>query len=157
MQFKVTTERRLLAEPTAVWPLLLDSRLDRRPVCPVFALGAPRPVACRLPSGAGGVGTERECQASTGTIRQRITRWEPAQRLEFHMESTDLTAVRTVDGLDETFELELLADSTTRLRRTTTVTVHGWLGPAKAAAAYVGLKSVHRYVFSSWGRKARTL
>jgi len=37
------------------------------------------------------------------------------------------------------------------------VTLRGAFPTAKAAVMYVGLKSVHRYVFASWRRQSRTL
>jgi hypothetical protein len=36
------------------------------------------------------VNATRECVSEQGKIQQRITVWEPAVRLAFHMESTDL-------------------------------------------------------------------
>ncbi len=90
ISLKVITATTLPATPGDVWPLLVDSRMDRRPRSPVFYLGVPRPVECALPSGVGGVGAARECRAAEGVIRQRITRWQPASVLEFRMQETDL-------------------------------------------------------------------
>jgi hypothetical protein len=156
-RFTITTRTRLGAPPTTVWPLLFDSRMDRAPRCPVFVLGAPRPVECALPDGHGGVGAERECRAATGVIHQRITAWSPGEELAFQMENTDLAFAPCVDGINELFTLEPTGCSSTRLVRTTTVTVRGALPAAKATVMYVGLKAVHRYVFASWRRQSRAL
>jgi hypothetical protein len=151
----VTTRTRLDAPPPAVWPLLFDSRMDRAPRCPVFALGAPRPVECALPGGQGGVGAERECRAESGVIHQRITAWQPGEELAFRMEETDLDFARCVDGIEERFALESADDRATHLTRVTTVTLRGAFPAAKAAFMYVGLKAVHRYVFASWRRQCQ--
>lgn len=82
-------------------------------------------------------------------MRQRITLWEPPSRLAFHMESTDLYFHRFVDHLGDLFELEP-AGAGTRVTRTTTVTVRGFGRVAVEPALWVGLKSVHRFVFRNW-------
>lgn len=151
----VTTSVTLGANPSEVWPLLTDSRIDRAPRCPVFAVGTPRPVACALPDGVGGVGAQRECRATQGVVRQRITRWEPAEVLEFRMEQTDLAFARWVAGIDERFQLACPADGRTRLTRTTTVAVRGAFPVLTAVAMSVGLKAVHRHVFASWRRQCQ--
>lgn len=153
-RFTVTTRVRLGAPPMTVWPLLFDSRMDRAPRCPVFALGTPRPVECALPNGNGGVGAERECRSASGVVHQRITAWTPGEELAFHMENTDLAFARCVDGISEQFTLEPADKRSTRLARTTTVTVRGAFPRVKATLIYVGLKAVHRYVFASWRRQS---
>lgn len=156
-RFTVTTHTRLAASPMTVWPLLFDSRMDRPARCPVFALGAPRPVECALPDGNGGIGAERECRAESGVVHQRITTWSPGEELAFRMENTDLAFARCVDGISEQFTLEPAAGIATRLTRTTTVTVRGAFPLLKATAMYVSLKAVHRYVFASWRRQSPVL
>ncbi|GAA1643814.1 hypothetical protein GCM10009679_56050 [Saccharothrix algeriensis] len=152
----VTTSVTLGVDPVEVWPLLTNSRMDRAPRCPVFAVGTPRPVACALPDGVGGVGAQRECRATQGVVRQRITRWEPAEVLEFRMEQTDLAFARWVAGIDERFQLAP-ADGRTRLTRTTTVAMQGAFPALTAVAMSVGLKAVHRHVFGSWRRQCQNL
>jgi hypothetical protein len=137
--------------PTVLWPLLCDSRLELQPRCPVFYLGTPRPTTCRLPEGPGEVGAARQCVSEQGVVRQRITIWEPPTRLAFHMESTSLGFHRFVDTLADVFELEDTGAGT-RIIRTTTVTVSGHGRAALYAALWVGLKSVHRFVFRNWQR-----
>jgi hypothetical protein len=146
--------RTVVARPAAaVWPVLCDSRMTRPPRCPVFCLGTPRPVECRSPDSAGGGGATRECVSEQGAIQQRITEWAPPARLAFRMESTDLAFARCVSGLSDEFELEPVdGGRATLLTRTTRVQIRGRLRCAKQAAIYVGLKAVHRYVFSVWRR-----
>ncbi|MGN9779722.1 SRPBCC family protein [Micromonospora sp. H33] len=137
--------------PEVLWPALCDSRMELRPRCPVFCLGAPRPTACRLPDGPGAVGARRQCASEQGVVRQRITRWEPPAQLAFRMESTDLGFHRFVDQLGDEFELSP-AGTGTRVTRTTTVTVRGRRYAALYPALWVGLKAVHRFVFRNWQR-----
>ncbi|MER7461247.1 SRPBCC family protein [Micromonospora sp. NPDC126480] len=150
---KVRTQWVVPQPPEVLWPALCDSRMELRPRCPVFCLGAPRPTACRLPDGDGAVGASRQCASEQGVVRQRITRWEPPTGLSFQMESTDLCFHRFVDHLGDVFELAP-AGSGTRITRTTTVRVHGRRHAALYPALWVGLKAVHRFVFRNWQQTA---
>ncbi len=134
--------------PEELWPALCDSSVELTPRCPVFYLGTPRPTECRLPDGPGEVEAARQCVSEQGVVRQRITVWEPPARLSFHMEETDIYFHRLVDHLGDTFDLAP-DGSGTRITRTTTVAVrHRLFSPA----LWVGLKSVHRFVFRNWQR-----
>lgn len=137
----------------ALWPALCDSRMELQPRCPVFYVGTPRPSTCRLPDGPGEVGAARQCVSEEGVVRQRITEWAPPARLAFHMESTDLGFHRFVDHLGDVFELEPRGRHT-RITRTTTVTVRGRGYAVLYPALWVGLKSVHRFVFRNWQKMA---
>jgi len=146
---RVTTTRVIPLPPDDAFRLLCDSRLRLRPLCPVFFLGAPRPHECALPSGDGAVGAERECRSEQGTVHQRITVWEPPTRLRFHMESTTFGFGGYLDQLDDEFALSPHPSGTT-LTRTTTAIVRGRLKALRYAMVFVGLKSVHRFVFRNW-------
>lgn len=146
---RVTTTRVVPLPPDQAWRLLYDSRMTLRPLCPVFLLGTPRPHECALPGGEGAVGAERECRSEQGTVNQRITVWEPAKRLRFHMESTSLGFDRFLDELTDDFTLAE-HPAGTAVTRTTTFAARGWLKPLRYAMVFVGLKSVHRFVFRNW-------
>jgi hypothetical protein len=133
--------------PAELWPALCDSTVELTPRCPVFYLGTPRPTECRLPDGPGEVGAARQCVSEQGVVRQRITAWEPPARLAFRMEETDLCFDRVVDGLEDVFDL-VPAGAGTLVTRTTTVSVPGVF----RLPVWVGLKSVHRFVFRNWQR-----
>jgi hypothetical protein len=137
--------------PDELWPALCDSTLHLTPRCPVFYLGTPRPSECRLPEGPGEVGAARQCVSEQGVVRQRITTWTPPVRLAFQMEETDLCFHGFVDRLDDVFDLEP-EGSGTRIVRTTTVSVHSRFAVVLALPLWVGLKSVHRFVFRNWQR-----
>ena len=76
--------------PAEVWPLLCSSRMDPRIPC-VFRLGIPKPVECRLPDGAGGVGARRQCVSDRGVVHQRITHREQERVLRFQSQTRSLT------------------------------------------------------------------
>jgi len=116
----------------------------------VFCLGTPRPVQCRLPEGVGEAGAPRECIAVEGLVLQQIILWEPPHRLVFQMVGTDLCQRHVCAAVEEHFELCSTRSGGTTVTRTTHVTMRP--GPRRLATAgvYVGLKSVHRYVFRNW-------
>jgi hypothetical protein len=151
----VRTSWRVPHSPALLWPALCDSAVELTPRCPVFYLGAPRPTECRLPDGPGAVGAARQCVSEQGVVRQRITVWEPPARLAFHMQDSDLCFGRFVDGLGDVFDLEPHG-SGTRITRTTTVSVRSRLATMLYPLLWVGLKSVHRFVFRNWQRMRLT-
>jgi hypothetical protein len=116
----------------------------------LFLLGIPRPMLCRLRSGAGGVGERRECVSDKGTIQQRIIEWAEERRLCFEMIDTDISFRRYVRGVVDTFDLEALPTGRTRVTRTTEIVFAGRCQAVKAVAVSLGLKIVHRYVFKNW-------
>jgi hypothetical protein len=64
---------------------------------------------------------------------------------------TDLCFDRYVDRLGDVFDLAP-AGSGTRITRTTTVSVRNRFAAVLYPALWVGLKSVHRFVFRNWQR-----
>ncbi len=133
----------------ALWALLCDSRMTVPHRSPLFRLGLPRPVECRLPDGDGGVGQQRECRAEGGSVLQEITVWEPPVRLEFRMVRTNLVHRWFFDTIVEEFRLAPVDASTTRVTRTT-------LGRIKprfylmCPLFKLGLRQVHRFVYRNW-------
>ncbi len=118
-----------------------------------FRFCIPKPVECRLKSGAGGIGDERQCVSNLGVINQRITVWNENRRLEFEMKDTDMYFGRCVTGIKERFDLEKVGERETEISRTTEFQVKGRLGWLKSALIWIGLKNVHRYVFGNWARQ----
>lgn len=146
----VRTRRNLPYSASAVWPLLCSSEMNGSPALP-FRLHAPRPIACRLPSGVGGVGEERECVTDRGRVRQRILEWTPPARLVFRMEQTDLAQLGSVAELVDTFDLAP-GPRRTAVTRTTIVRFRRTVSFGRRFLLLLGLKEVHRYVFRSWRR-----
>ena len=94
------------------------------------------------------MGAARQCVSDQGVLHQRITVWQPPAQLAFHLEHTDLRFGRHLDHLADVFDLAPTATGTL-ITRTTTVSV-----PKRAAVLlpflWIGLKSVHRFVFHNW-------
>jgi hypothetical protein len=127
--------------------------MDPRIPC-FFRLGIPKPVECRLPDGRGGVGARRQCVSDRGVVQQRITHWEEQRVLRFQMEDTTLYFRPCVTAILEEFVLEPIGPDTTRVTRTTDISVSGIGRFAKAMVMCAGTKCVHRYVFKNWARPA---
>jgi hypothetical protein len=152
---RVTTFAMLPGPPEEVWPLLCASRMDPQMPC-AFRFGIPKPVECRLPDGQGGVGARRQCLSDHGVVNQRITHWERPRLLRFHMEDTTLYFGPCVTSMVEEFELSEGPCSTTRIRRTTTLQLGGFLRRFRGLLLCLGIKLIHRYVFRNWARLVAT-
>jgi len=151
-EMTVRTRRTFLSPASTVWPLLCNSRMDATSG-PLFKLGVPHPVECRLPDGHGGVGSERECISDQGVVHQRILVWRPEKQLSFRMEQADLYFQKFVREMVETFDL-VPTTTGVMVTRTTRVWVRGRLSLLKKWLLFVGVKQVHRYVFRNWQRLA---
>jgi len=141
---------RVLAVPIEdLWPMLCDSRMSEPHRSPLFRLGLPRLVECRLPDGEGGIGRHRECMAANGSVHQEITVWEPPSRLEFRMTRTNLVHRWFFASMVEEFRLVAVGGGATRITRITTgrIKPHLYL---LCPFFKLGLKEVHRYVFRNW-------
>ncbi len=146
---RVRTSTVIRRTPEDLWPLLCDSRMDARRSC-LFRLGVPKPVECRLPEGAGGEGSRRQCVSDRGVVHQRITCWDAPWRLKFSMEDTNLYFRPCVAEMHEEFVLEALGREETRITRTTKLRARGRCAVLKEWLLWPGLKAVHRYVFGNW-------
>ncbi len=147
----VRTTAIIAKPPEEIWMLLCDSQMDARIPLP-FRFGIPKPVECRLPSGVGGAGQQRQCISDQGTINQRITLWEDNKTLMFEMIDTDMYFGRHVTSIKERFDLAAEGERKTKITRTTEFTVKGQAGIFKSLMVWFGLKNVHRYVFRNWNR-----
>lgn len=143
---RIRTSTLIKAPAEELWPLLTHSRME---VPGWFCLGLPRPVSCELPDPVGGLGSERRCISDRGTVTQKITNWQPPERLQFRMISTDHSWGPWVESLEEDFHLEEDRHGT-RVTRTTTIKAKVWFPWLKEMGFYLGLKRVHRYVFENW-------
>ena len=150
---RVRTSVVIAKPPEEVWPLLCSSKMDPNIPC-FFRLGIPKPVECRLPDGRGGEGARRQCVSNRGVIHQRITHWQENEILRFQMEDTTLYFRPCVTGIVEEFVLEPVGTDSTRLTRSTDLSVSGRVKFAKALVMCAGMKCVHRYVFENWARKS---
>ena len=147
----VQTSCQINAPADTIWPLLCNSRMEATQSC-LFGLGLPQPVQCRLPDSDGGVGSTRQCISDRGIVEQQILIWDEPKRLSFRMEKTDIYFRKFVREIVESFDLVPTDASTTKLTRTTNVTLHGRFQLVKRLILFIGLKKVHRFVFRNWQR-----
>lgn len=147
----VQTSTLLPTAPNAVWPLLCHAQMDEQTPC-LFQLGVPKPMECHLVSSGGSVGAERRCISNQGTIHQRITQWEENRRLSFVMERNTLPTGHWLQSIDEQFDLQQSKPGYTRVTRTTHFVTKGPLRHLLSLLVWVGLKTVHRYVFRNFTR-----
>lgn len=152
---RVQTTRRLLMSIDETWSRLCRSRMHQPARCPVFYLGVPKPVECRLPDGEGRVGATRECVSDKGSIRQEILVWNAPDELSFRLVETDLIVRHFVAVIEENFRLRALRNGRTEVTRTTTVEMRGGVRRLASPFVRVALMSVHRYVFKNWASTQR--
>lgn len=148
---QVVTETIIEKEPTEVWNLLLNSNVDQTIYCPIFCLGAPRPVKCEHNIGDIVGERKRRCVSNKGTIEQLIDIFEPPGHLAFHLVKTDLSVKACLTSMSDDFMLQPQAEGT-RIKRTTTVDVSGRFSWLKLFMMWFGIKSVHNYVFTAWNK-----
>jgi hypothetical protein len=136
-----------------LWPLLFSSKMDNKQPCYLLC-GLPKPLECRLPDNQGGVGSTRECVSDKGTIQQNITVWEPGRKLSFELVKTDLYFGACVESIVEQFQLIDNKQGGCKIIRTTTFKTKGVFARIVSVPMFIGLKAIHRYVFSNWQRLA---
>lgn len=142
------------AKPEQLWPLLFGSKMDAKQPCN-FLFGLPKPIECRLQDAEGGVGKTRECVSDKGIIKQHILIWEPNVMLKFELRETNIYFGPCVKSIVETFEIKPLSASESAIVRETEFVVISKLKYFISVPMYIGLKSIHRYVFKNWDRILR--
>ena len=147
----VQTKSSFAAEPEVLWPLLFGSKMDRKQPC-FLLCGLPKPLECRLPDSRGGVGSTRECVSDKGVISQRITEWIPGEKLSFELVKTDIYFGPCMESIVESFHIRRFGPEQSEITRKTTFRVKRPFGIIAAVPMYIGLKAIHRYVFSNWKR-----
>ena len=68
------------------------------------------------------------------------------------MEETNLYFRPCVTAILEEFVLEPVGTASTKLTRTTDISVTGFASFARSLIMCAGMKCVHRYVFKSWAQ-----
>jgi hypothetical protein len=81
--FDTRTTIEIGAPPAAVWRVLLDTDLSQEPVTLPFRLGLAYPLRGKVLGE--GTGALRVGEFSTGTVRERVTEWDPNRKLAFIM------------------------------------------------------------------------
>jgi hypothetical protein len=148
---KLKTTHHYHAKPEELWPLLFGSKMDTKHPCN-FLFGLPKPLECRLQDGEGGVGKMRECVSDKGIIKQTILEWEPNKKLSFELKETDIYFGPCVTRIIETFTINPITESTTSITRETKFVVISKMRLFISIPMFIGLKSIHFYVFKNWNR-----
>jgi len=148
---KLITTKTFNASAERLWPLLFSSKMDNNKPC-YFLCGLPKPIECRLQDHEGGVGHIRECVSDKGIIKQTILEWEPNKKLKFELHETDIYFGPCVDSIVETFEIVPIGKDRAKISRQTEFEVKSALRPFISIPMFIGLKSIHHYVFKNWTR-----
>ena len=146
---QVISQTVIKKRPAEIWELLLNSNVDRAVYCPIFCLGAPRPVRCEHNVKDILGEKKRRCVSNRGSIEQQIDVFEPPHHLAFHLIETDLSIKACLTSMNDDFKLES-SDDGTKVIRTTDIGVTGSFQWLKLFFIWCGIKSVHRYVFKAW-------
>jgi hypothetical protein len=115
----VTSTVALDANSEQVWDMLLvvDALSGEKPF--LLRIGLPLPERCTL-DGVG-IGATRTCHFHSGVIEERVTRWEPAHRLDLQVVRATLPGRHWLKFERASFVLDVLSPNKTRVTRTTTI------------------------------------
>jgi hypothetical protein len=145
----VTSVVTLDASAEEVWSALLapDDVSANRPL--LLRMGLPVPLRCSLEGT--GLGARRTCYFDSGVIEERVTRWEPARRLDFQIVRSTLPGRHWLGFESASYIMEELDPRQTRVTRMTTITSK--LCPAWywRHFEHMGVDAEHRYLFESLG------
>lgn len=147
---RIITSYRIKTTPEKLWPLLFGSKMDSKKPC-YFLMGLPKPIECKIEGNIGGVGQKRQCVSDKGTIQQTILEWVPNKKLVFEMAETNIYFGPCVECIKESFVINPLDEKLVLITRET----HFSLSRNKfilSIPMWIGLKSIHRYVFKNWKR-----
>ena len=147
--YTITTSIVINATPEKIWPFLCHAKLPLTAPC-WFRMGVPTPERCQLLSEVGSVGAKRQCVTSRGRINQEITEWIENKKLSFEVIDDSVGLKRCFTSMKDTFLLESLSETDTRLTRITTFQPRGLAGNVKALFLGLVVKKIHRYVMKNF-------
>jgi hypothetical protein len=128
-----------------VWDALvvIDHVSAAKPL--LLRIGLPVPERCTLEGN--GVGAVRTCYFNAGRIEERVTRWEPARRLDVQIERVTLPGRHWLGFKSASYVMESLSPGKTRVTRTTTISSQ--LRPAWywRHLEKLGVDAEHDYLF----------
>lgn len=137
--------------PEHVWPHFLHAKMDHtRP--PLFRLGVPKPISCKVLEGDGAVGNTRQCTTDRGTIDQQILVCEENQRLRYRMIRSTVWCRTWVGALEDEFMLTPLEGNRTAVERRTEFRAAGRFRLLKQIALWAALRQAHIYASRNWRR-----
>jgi hypothetical protein len=135
------------ATPEDVWDALLEFDRVEGPKPLLMRCGLPIPESCTTEGT--GVGSQRTCHFNSGFVRERVTRWEPGQCLEFDVVDVQLPGRHWLGFQGAKYTLETTDTGQTLVKRTTIVT--STLRPAIYWQFFerLGTETEHEYILKS--------
>ena len=135
------------AAPDEVWNAMIEFDHVNGPKPLLMQMGLPIPQSCTIRGS--GVGSERICHFNSGFIRERVTRWQPPQHLEFDVEEVRLPGRHWLGFQGAAYTLDRIDTGETRVTRTTIVTSK--LRPAFYWRFFerLGTEAEHDYILES--------
>lgn len=113
----------------------------------LMRLGLPVPESCSMEGE--GVGASRTCHFNSGTITERVTRWDPPYHLAFDVEDVKLPGRHWLGFEDAEYTLEPLENGQVRVIRSTTVTSTLQPGTYWRFFEHMGTETEHQYILQS--------
>ena len=103
------------------------------------------------------VGNTRQCTTDKGYIRQEIVELEKDSKLVYQMRDTNVWCRKWVSFLQDTFLLESIDDSRTRVQRITEFNGVASIPVLSTLALWFSLRQAHRYAAKNWRRLSTEL
>ena len=142
--------------PEDIFPHFFFARMDESyPVA--FRLGIPKPLSCKVLEGEPRVGNTRQCTTDRGYIQQEIVELIQDRKLVYEMRETDVWCRNWVSFLQDTFLLEPIEGSRSRVRRVTEFRGVASIPVLSTLALWFSLKQAHRYAAKNWRRLSSDL
>ena len=142
--------------PEDIYPHFFFAQMDEAyPIA--FRLGIPKPLSCEVLEGVPRVGNTRQCTTDKGYIRQEIVELEKDSKLVYQMRDTNVWCRKWVSFLQDTFLLESIDDSRTRVQRITEFNGVASIPVLSTLALWFSLRQAHRYAAKNWRRLSTEL
>src|SRR5262249_42099100 len=120
------------------------------PSSPWFSLGLPTPMRCTLDGE--GEGARRTCHFDTGTIEQRVERWEPPKQMDLEIVRVDLPGDRWLDFPIASYTLSEERGGT-RITRTTRIASKLWPRWYFEPLERLAVTTEHEYLLREFARR----
>ena len=120
-----------------------------------FRLGIPKPMSCKVLEGEAKVGNTRQCTTDKGYIRQNIVELEDNRKLVYQMKESNVWCKDWVSFLQDSFVLEPLDPSRTKVTRITEFHGVRRIPLLSTLALWFSLKQAHKYASKNWRRLAK--
>lgn len=142
--------------PEDIYPHFFVAQMDETyPIA--FRLGIPKPLSCKVLEGVPKIGNTRQCTTDRGFIRQEIVELEQDSKLVYQMRDTNVWCRKWVSFLQDTFLLESIDDSRTRVQRITEFSGVASIPVLSTLALWFSLRQAHRYAAKNWRRLSTEL